>query len=243
MTVDVLAIGAHPDDVEIFAGGTLAALAAQGLRTAIVHLTRGECGSRGTPEQRHQEAVAAAAALGAAEVRVLDLGDTMLSDSAPGRASLISIMRELRPRLVLAPLSSDDHPDHAAAGQLAKSSWYLSGIRRAFADPSNAHHRPEFFWSYVGHEHPSPSLVFALDEKAVDAKMKAIYEYASQFDERRSSEPRTRISHPRFMAAIRARLLHYGALVNAEFGEPFILPRPVKLRSMASLFGSGEPDE
>lgn len=229
MPVDVLAIGAHPDDIEIFAGGTLAAFRRQQATIGLLHLTRGEAGTRGSPEQRADEAAESARALGAEFSRILDLGDGRIADTKDARDALIGIVREHRPRLLLAPLPSDDHPDHAATGALAKAVWYLAGIRKVGPQGGDPHRAS--IWFYPSHEIPTPSTIVTLTQDDVDRKFRAIACYSSQF-RADPTQPTTRISDPRFLKALDGRLRHFGAQAGAEYGEPFVLTKPFPVRDL-----------
>src|SRR5687768_4789267 len=129
MKLDVLAIGSHPDDVELGCGGTLALLAKQGKKVAILHLTRGERGTRGTVEERQQEAEDAAQALGAVEVGFLDCGDGAFRTGEAEEDALIERLRAWRPDLILAPPPADRHPDHHRAHQLIQSASFYAGLK------------------------------------------------------------------------------------------------------------------
>jgi bacillithiol biosynthesis deacetylase BshB1 len=228
MTLDILAIGAHPDDIEIFCGGALARFQRLGARIGLLHLTRGEAGTRGTPEERAAEAAAAAATLGAIHHRILDLGDGALTDRPELRVPLIEELRRTRPEYLVTHWRSDDHPDHAATGALVKAAWYQAGIRRSIAAPLEPH-RPRQILYFPSHEHPQPRFVVPLEPQDVERKFAAIRCYASQFDPARSHEPRTRISDPSFLVAIEARLRFYGSLIGAEYGEAFVTDQPLAI--------------
>lgn len=231
--IDVLAIGAHPDDIELFAGGTLAHFRRRGARIGLLHLTRGEAASRGSPDLRAREARAAADVLGASELRILDLGDGGLRDDDRSRAAVIDVMRSWTPRLVLAQLPSDDHPDHAAAGAIAKSAWYLAGIRNVArgADP----HRARSLWFFPCHEVPPPQFVVTLSPADFETKRAALACYDSQFVRRSDSEVSTRISDPAFLDGMYARTRAWGSLVGAQYGEPFVLPGPLPVDDPMAL--------
>jgi len=128
--LDVLAIGAHPDDAELGCGGTLALLAQAGKRVGLLHLTAGEAGSRGTAESRRREAENAAAALGASELAFLDCGDGDLRRGTAEEDALIAELRRLRPELVLGPTPADRHPDHGRAHRLVADACFYAGLRR-----------------------------------------------------------------------------------------------------------------
>ncbi len=176
--LDVLAIGPHPDDVELGCGGTLALAARQGRRVGILHLTRGERGSRGTPEQRLAEAEQAAAALGAVELAFLDCGDGALRDGEPEEEALIEVLRTWRPELVLGPPRHDRHPDHERGHRLVASAAFYSGLQ-ARGSRAMAAHRPAAVFSYMQHHSFEPS--FVVDVTAVwEVKMAALAAYRSQ---------------------------------------------------------------
>ena len=233
--VDVLAIGAHPDDVELRIGGTLAALRRQGHSTSILHLTRGEMSTRGTVERRAEESARAAATLGAAPLEILDLGDGRLQDTPANRGQVTQVIRRLQPLLLLVPHPNDEHPDHAAAGQICKAAWYLAGIRKV-APTDAAPHRPRALWFYPGHEVPEPSLVVAITLLDQEQKRAAIRCYASQFHDPDSREPATRISEASFLEGCEARSRYFGSIIGAEFGEPFVTLSPTPVRDPLGLF-------
>ena len=220
--IDVLAVGAHPDDVELGCGGTLAVLHDKGYSTGIIHLTRGERGTRGTPEERQEEAENAAAALDVAQMRILDFGDGALRTGDVEEDSLIEILRQWRPELVLAPAPRDRHPDHGRAHRLTVDACFYAGLARR---GSGAPHRPGALFSYPQHDLAEPA--FIVDVTAGwERKMTALDAYASQIhsDDRDTSreEPQTKVSAPAFRAAIEGRARHFGQQINVGFGEPFM---------------------
>jgi bacillithiol biosynthesis deacetylase BshB1 len=225
--LDVLAIGAHPDDVELGCGGTVALLAERGLRVGILHLTRGEMGTRGTPEERVEEAARAGEALGAATVEFLDCGDGGLRTGDVEQDALIEVLRRHRPELVLGPAPLDRHPDHARAHTLVYEACFYSGLaRRGQGDP----HRPAAAYSYMQHDPFEPSFIVNVTScwykktAALDAYPRQIFQSGEERD-----EPATKISSPGYRAAVEGRARHYGMLIGVEFGEPFWsrLPLPV----------------
>lgn len=231
---DVLALGAHPDDVELRIGATLASFRRAGRSVAIAHLTRGELGTRGTPELRDAEATAAARTLDAESMEILDLGDGAVEDTPSNRAILIDLLRRHAPRLVIAPFPRDEHPDHAGAGRLVKAAWYLAGIRKAGA-PALAPHRAAHLWFYPSHEVPEVRFVVAVTPEDVLKKRRAVACYRSQFHDPASTEPETRISAPSFLEEGEARMRFFGSLIGAEYGEPFALFGPLGVFDPASL--------
>lgn len=236
-TVDVLAIGAHPDDVELGCGGTLAGLVAAGRRVAVLHLTRGERGTRGTDAERLAEAERAGAALGAAAVEFLDCGDGGLRCGEAEEDALIAVLRRRRPDLVLGPSPSDRHPDHGRAHRLVEAACFYSGLRRRGA---GAAHRPAASFAFMQHDPFEPR--FIVDVSAHwPRKLAALAEYRSQLyqpgEARR--EPLTKVASREFVQAIEGRARHFGALIGAEFGEPFWSRLPLAVSDPWSLLPGG----
>lgn len=231
-TLDVLAIGAHPDDVELGCGGTLALLAAAGRRVGILHLTCGEAGTRGTGERRRHEAEAAAEALGAAELLFLDCGDGSFRRGPAEEDALIAVLRRHRPEVILAPTPSDRHPDHGRAYRLVADACFYAGLAaRAIPSgggPADEPFRPAAVHSYMQHDHFEPSFIvdvtdgWAAKQRALDAYESQIYQGSEE-----SSEPKTKVASADFRAATEGRARHFGLLVGATFAEPFVSRLPV----------------
>lgn len=252
MSVDVLAIGAHPDDVELGCGATLALLARGGRRVGIVHLTGGEAGSRGTRDERRAEAEGAAAALGAVELEILDLGDGALRTGPVEEDLLIALLRRLRPELVFAPTPVEDrHPDHARSHRLVADACFYAGLaRRGAGEP----HRPAAVFAYMQHDPFVPSFVVDVTTSWA-AKLAALACYRSQLyqpaaasgaaSEARSAPapalPPTRVASREFRQAVEGRARHYGQLVGVELGEPFFARGPLSIADPWSLRPAGLP--
>jgi N-acetylglucosamine malate deacetylase 1 len=223
--LDVLAIGAHPDDVELGCGATLARLAAAGRQVGILHLTRGEAGTRGTPEAREAEARSAAAALGAAAVDFLNCGDGRLRTGEDEEEAVIAKIRQWRPEIVLGPTPADRHPDHGRAHRLVAAAAFYAGLaRRGQGEP----YRPAAVFSYMQHDPFAPS--FVVDATAGwERKLAALAAYGSQIHQpgRATSGPPTKVASPEFRAAIEGRARHFGLLIGSEYGEPFWSPLPL----------------
>jgi bacillithiol biosynthesis deacetylase BshB1 len=235
--LDVLAIGAHPDDVELGCGGTLATLAAAGRRVGILHLTRGEAGTRGTPEEREVEARAATAALGAVTIDFLNCGDGGLRSGEAEEDALIAKLREWRPEVVLGPTPSDRHPDHGRAHRLVADAAFYAGLaRRGRGEP----YRPAAVFSYMQHDPFEPR--FVVDVTAGwEAKLAALAAYRSQLHQGAGTvdEPPTKVASPEFRSAIEGRARHFGLLIGAEFGEPFWSPLPLAITDLMNLAPGG----
>ena len=242
MTVDVLAVGAHPDDVELGCGGTLALLADQGRRVGILHLTSGEAGTRGSAEVRRREAALAAEALGAEELDFLDCGDAGLRTGLAEEDALIAKLRQLTPRLVLAPPPRDRHPDHGRAHRLTTDACFYAGLAKR-SPTLGPPHRPQAVYSYMQHDAFDPS--FVVDVTAHwDRKMQALAAYESQlFHSRplRDDAPPTKVSSAEFLEAVEGRARHFGLGVSAVYGEPFLNLSPLAVSDPWALLPHGAP--
>ncbi|MEM9558300.1 MAG: bacillithiol biosynthesis deacetylase BshB1 [Acidobacteriota bacterium] len=239
--VDVLAIGAHPDDVELAAGGTVAKLVAAGRRVGIVHLTRGEAGTRGTVEERRAEAEGAAEVLGASHLDILDCGDAGLRTGRAEEDTLLALLRRRRPELVLAPPPSDRHPDHGRAHRLVVDACFYAGLRGRARGRGGEAHRPGAVVCYMQHDLFTPS--FIVDVGAWwQAKLDALACYRSQLHQRgdaRRDEPETKVASPEFRDAIDGRARHFGQLIGAELGEPFWSRGPLAIADPLTLVPGG----
>lgn len=236
--VDVLAVGAHPDDVELGCGGTLLALGRRGRSVGILDLTRGEMGTRGTPEARAKEAADAARLLGARFRRTLDLRDGGLRDDRDAEMAIVEVVRACRPRLVLAPLPRDRHPDHARAGAVVRDAAFYAGLR-ALRTGLRAH-RPQQVVYYPASTLPEPTFLVDVS-RDFDGKLAAIRAFRSQFHDPSSSEPDTFISSPEFLEGIVARARAWGRLANVAYAEGFVSLAPPTLADPVAAFEGYEP--
>jgi bacillithiol biosynthesis deacetylase BshB1 len=231
--VDILAFSPHPDDVDLGCGGTLAALARRGRSFGIVDLTRGEMGTRGTPEIRESEAREAARILGARFRETLDLGDGELRTDRAAELRVVEAVRRARPRLVLAPLVLDRHPDHVRASHLvADASWYAGLSKLETGLPP---HRPDQVIFYAAYVFAPPT--FLVDVSASFAtKIAALRAYRSQFFDENSSEPETYVSSKGFFDGIEARSRALGRIANVEYAEGFVSNVPPTLADPVAAF-------
>jgi bacillithiol biosynthesis deacetylase BshB1 len=221
--LDVLAFAAHPDDAEVGCGGTLIGAVDAGLSVGVVDLTAGELSTRGDPETRSLERRRAADALGLTTRLSLDLPDGGLGADPAQRSALVAVLRELRPRIVLAPYPQDRHPDHAAAGRLAREACFFGGVGRFGSAESP--HRPGAIYHYLMHEPFTPT--FVVDVSTVwRRRTEAVAAYASQFGEVAGGAD-TALSGGRFLEALDARARWFGAMIGAERGEPFWSAGPI----------------
>ncbi len=220
---DVLLFGGHPDDVEWAIGGIALRLRDAGISMAIVDMTNGEMGSRGTVEERRIEARAAAKTLRAVARENLNLPDCGLIDSIESRHLVAGAVRRHRPKLVLAPLWEDRHPDHAAAGVIVQNSQLLCGL--STLDDPNPPHRPETFLYYPIHNFHEPTFVF--DTSAVfERKLELMRTYHSQFVQPVED----------FLFRLESRDRYYGSLIGAQRGEALVAAQPIALRNATHLF-------
>ena len=238
MPVDVLAIAAHADDVELGCAGTLVRLAAQGRRFGIVDLTRGEMGTRGDTGTRERESRRAAEILGAQFRETLDFGDGGLRQTRENELALVDLIRRERPRLLLTSYPDDRHPDHRRAGELVTDAAYYAGLRRI--ETSHPAHRPQqtiyFSTAYVH----APTFVVDVTA-AMEKRLASIRCYSSQFHDPQSREPETLLSQRSFLDAIEARARHFGFLIGVEFGEGFVSKRPPRIDDPIAAFEGFEP--
>ena len=235
--LDVLAIGAHPDDVELCCGATVALLAEQGKKVGILHLTRGELGTRGTVAEREIEAKAAAEALGAAEMTFLDCGDGALRHGMAEEDALIEVLRAWRPEILLGPPASDRHPDHGRAHRLVADAAFYAGLARRGSGPP---HRPGAVFSYMQHDPFDPAFIVDVTQ-SWDRKVAALAAYDSQLyrPDTDRDEPMTKVSSPEYFLAIEGRARHFGQMIGAAFGEPFWNRVPLAIHDVMSLLPGG----
>ncbi|HTR04375.1 MAG TPA: bacillithiol biosynthesis deacetylase BshB1 [Thermoanaerobaculia bacterium] len=238
MPIDVLAIAAHPDDVELTCGGTLARLKASGYRFGIVDLTRGEMGTRGTPEIRAVEAKRAAEILGAEFRESLDLGDGGLGRGRQEELAVIDVIRREKPRVVLAPYPDDRHPDHRRAGQLVTDAAYYAGLRKL--ETAHPAHRPQQTVYFATFDPREPDFVVDVTP-FIELRRRAMRAFESQFHDPKSSEPPTILSQRDFLDMVESRARQHGALIGVEFGEGFLSRRPPRVDDLVKAFAGFEP--
>ena len=236
-TVEILAVGAHPDDVELGCGGTLALLARAGRSVGILDLTRGEAGTRGTPETRATEAAEGARLLGARFRDRLDLGDGNLRTDRAAELEVIEVVRRRRPRLVFAPLPNDRHPDHVRAGRLVTDAAFYAGLRAL--ETGRPPHRPQQVVYFPSTFLAEPTFLVDVTG-TLEVKLAAVRAFRSQFFDPASKEPATFISSPEFLDGVTARARAFGRLANVGAAEGFVSPRPPLLSDPLAAFDGFE---
>ena len=221
--IDLLVIGAHPDDAEVHVGGLLALAAKRGLKAVILDLTTGDLGTRGTPETRRAEAMEAARILGVARI-ILDLPDARFGENTRERDRIITVLRETQPSILILPHPEDHHPDHRRVFRLGREAAYYSGLKNYPTEGERW--RPEAV-AWVGGVNPPtpPDLVVDVSE-VWSIRMKAFDAFSSQFTQD-PAQPPTRIAHPSFRRGIEGRAMHWGSLIQAEFAEGLWCEKPI----------------
>ncbi len=232
MPVDVLFFGAHPDDVEWGAGGITLLLRESGISFVIIDMTRGELGSRGTPEQRKTEATLAAQFMGAQARENLDLPDGGLQDTPQNRMLVAGAIRRYRPKSVVAPLWEDRHPDHAAAGQTVRNSALYCALTKV--DDPNPPHRPEAFFYYPLHKAAQASFVVDISQ-VFQRKLQLLRLHQSQFGKTAEEFGVLAQGLGDYLFGLETRDRHYGSMVGVRFGEALVSDGPVKVRSLEYL--------
>jgi len=238
MQTDILCFGAHPDDVEISAGGTVAKHIALGKKVAFVDLTRGELGTRGTAETRDQEAQDAQKHLKITERINLDLGDGFFEHNQANLMKVIEVIRYFQPETVLANAIHDRHPDHAKGAKLVADACFLAGlpkINTTWNGESQIPWRPKNLLHYIQDHYINPD--FAIDVTSfVSLKFETLRCYKTQFYNPNSSEPQTPISGKEFFDFLESRMREYGRAIGAEFAEGFISSRILGVDSFDSIY-------
>ena len=237
MSLDILAFGAHPDDVELAASGTLIRAARGGASTGVITLTRGEMGTRGTLEGRSAEFDAAAKVMGLAHHEMLSLPDGRLAADEPSRLAVVRELREHRPRVVLLPWTEDRHPDHGAASRIIQEASFLAGLHRL--DTGQEPHRPSQLVHYMSAWEFEPSFVVDISD-FFEQKRQAILSYRTQvfnagFEGR---EPPTFIASEHYQDLLLSRMSYYGHLIGKKYGEPFRIRGLVEVKDLVEAFGS-----
>ena len=235
MQLDVLAFGPHPDDIELTCGGTLIKLSDQGYTTGVIALTRGELGTRGSPEIRSREFRKASCLLGAKVHCVLDIPDGYIRSTQENHLKIIREIRRHRPKIIFAPYWHDRHPDHERASVLIREAAFLSGLEKIKTNQGS--YRPLRVIFYACRYEFNPS--FIVDISAVhERKLEAVAAYKSQFNStsKPNYEKTTNISISEFMESVIARAKQYGSYIGTAYGEPFLVREPIRIDNPIDFF-------
>ena len=235
--VDILAVGAHPDDVELSCGGTLIKHIAAGYSVGLLDLTRGEMGTRGSAELRDREAADAAARMRASFRVNLDLGDGNFANDFANQLRVIEIVRACRPRLVIANALSDRHPDHGRAAALTAEACFYAGLRKIVTELDGERqeaHRPAQVIHYIQDYLREPDFVVDVTD-VMEAKIEGVKAFKSQFHDPDSDEPDTPLSGEEFFPFLYARAREYGRPAGYTFAEGFEHSRRFGVRDLLRL--------
>lgn len=243
LEIDALFVGAHPDDVELSAGGTVANLTQEGKKVVMVDFTRGELGTRGSGDRRVKEASKAAQILGVQERINLGFPDGFLKADDKSILKTIQIIRKYRPKIVVMNPEYERHPDHEAAHRIIRSALFKSGLMRIETKDKEKLQEPfrtRKLLSYM-QAYPftrKPDLIIDISD-TFETKMKAIKAYTSQVYVPGISDPDgpvTRLSRPEFLEELEARAIYFGTLIGCRYAEPFMSIEPVGLKSLSGMF-------
>ena len=229
--IDILVFAAHPDDAELACSGTIAKEVANGKKVAIVDLTQGEMGTRGTPELRLQEAQKAADVLGLTARENLGFKDCFFKKDDEHLMKIAEMIRKYQPEVVLANAEYDRHPDHGKAGDLIETAVFWSGLRKM--DIPYDPWRPKRVYHYIQDRITRPDFVVDITDQW-ETKLNSIKAFSSQFydPDNKLNEPQSYISSQRFWKVIEARAREYGHHIGVEFAEGFTCRNPIELRSV-----------
>jgi len=237
MKLDILAIGAHPDDVELGCSGTILKHIALGKKVGILDLTKGELGSRGSGELRLIEANKSANILGVAIRDNLGFADGFFTNDKEHQLEIIKIIRKYKPEIILTNAPKDRHPDHGRAAQLVSESCYYSGllkIETSLEDKAQEPFRPNVVYHYIQDRFLKPDFVVDVTD-FVDKKMEAIMAFSSQFYNPESDAPETPISSKKFLDFVKARMANFGRDINVDYAEGFTVERVIGVENLSDL--------
>lgn len=237
MKIDILAIGIHPDDVELSCSGTIAKHLAFGKKVGILDLTQGELGTRGNAELRTKEANEAAIILGVSFRTQLNLKDCFFENNEENQKKIIEIIRKHQPEIILCNAISDRHPDHGRASKLVSESSFYSGLIKIETHSDNKIQqawRPKAVYHYLQDQFIHPDFVIDISD-FIDIKHKAIMAYSSQFYNPSSNEPETPISSKHFIETINSKMSILGRDIGVKFAEGFTVNRYPGINSLFDL--------
>jgi len=231
MNLDVIVFAAHPDDAELSMGGTIIKLTRSNKKVGIIDFTRGELGTRGTPEIRQKEAFDAASILKVAVRENLEISDGNIIDNKENLMKVVMTIRRYKPKIIFAPYFNDRHPDHIDTSKIVKRAMFASGLSKVKTfnkEVAQEACRPAKLFYYMQTYTFEPSFIIDISESFED-KMKAVKAYASQFHNPKSSEPETFISKPGFIHYVESRAYYYGFQIGKKCGEPFYCEEKIEL--------------
>ena len=238
MKLDILAIGAHPDDVELSCSGTIAKEIAAGKKVGILDLTRGELGTRGSAEIRDKEAAAAAKILGVSVRENLAFADGFFTNDKKHQLKIIEVIRKYQPDIVLCNAVDDRHIDHPKGSKLASDACFLSGLRRIETELNGVPQkewRPKQVYHYIQWKNIEPDFVVDISD-FIDIKEKSVLAYSSQFYNPDSNEPPSPITSKNFIESVQYRAKDLGRIVGVDYAEGFTSERYICVKKISDLF-------
>jgi bacillithiol biosynthesis deacetylase BshB1 len=237
MKLDILAFGAHPDDVELGCSGTIAKEISLGKKVGIIDLTRGELGTRGSVAIRNAESKKATQILGVAVRENLDMRDGFFINDEAHQLKIIEMIRKYQPEIVLCNAIQDRHIDHGKGSKLVSDACFLSGLRKietSLNGESQQAWRPKVVYHYIQWENLQPDFVVDISG-FIDVKMESILAYSSQFYDPNSKEPESPISSKNFLDSVKYRAQDLGRIIGVAHGEGFTVERYLAVNSLSDL--------
>jgi len=240
MKLDILAIGVHPDDVELGCSGTIINEIKNGKKVGIVDMTQGEIGTRGTIETRYEEATNASMIMGVHIRENLKMRDGFFENDEANKLKLISAIRKYQPNIVIGNVLHDRHPDHGRAGKMIADCCFLAGLAKIETRDENGKEqlrwRPSYVLHYIQDWYHEPDLLIDISD-VFEQRMKAIEAYSTQFHsiENTSDEPQTYISTPDFLDSVIARARMLGKRIGVKYAEGFISEKKIGIKTLNAL--------
>ncbi|HNQ00436.1 MAG TPA: bacillithiol biosynthesis deacetylase BshB1 [Bacteroidia bacterium] len=237
MKVDVLAIGAHPDDVELSCSGSLILLAREGKKIGMLDLTRGELGTRGTPEIRIKEAEDSAKVLGVSVRENLSMADGFFRNDKDHQLKVVQAIRNFQPEIIICNAISDRHPDHGKGSGLISTSVFLAGLAKVKTQKDGNDQLPwktKVVYHYIQDRYIKPDFVIDVSE-VWEQRMESVKAYKSQFYDPQSKEPETAISTKEFLDFLASRAAEFGRQIGVKYAEGFTVERTPGVRSLFDL--------
>lgn len=237
MKLDILAFGAHPDDVELGCSGTIAKEISLGKKVGIIDLTRGELGTRGSVEIRNAESAKASAILGVSVRENLDMRDGFFINDEAHQMKIIQMIRKYQPEIVLCNAVDDRHVDHGKGSKLVSDACFLSGLRKIETNLNGENQnawRPKVVYHYIQWKNLEPDFVVDISD-FMDIKMEAILAYSSQFYNPNTNEPESPISSKNFLDSVKYRAQDLGRIIGTDFAEGFTVERYLAVNSLSNL--------
>ena len=237
MKVDILAIGAHPDDVELGCSGTLAKLISEGKTVAVIDLTQGELGTRGTNVTRAEEAAEATKIMGYVNRENLKMKDGFLTNSEEYQMQIVKMIRKYQPEMVFSNSIDDRHPDHAKASKLVSDACFLSGLVKIETTLENENQqawRPKHIFNYIQWKHITPAFVVDVSD-FMEKKIEACLAYKTQFYDPNSKEPMTPIASKDFLESLTYRAQDLGRLSGVAYAEGFTTEKLIAFKNFDGI--------